>query len=127
MRQVFLAGKEAQEGTTLLRDMVPNRPQQHRISRFQRIQHGSLRDWLQNLQTYFAADVRQRAQVRRQHNPDHASVCTSTDNTAGRSCTMAFQLSPASFDAYTCPPVVPKYTPQESIESTAIASRSTFT
>src|SRR6184192_832297 len=38
----------------------------------------------------------------------HFSVCTSTDNTAGRSRTIGAQLSPASVDAYTCPPVVPK-------------------
>ena len=36
-------------------------------------------------------------------------------------------LSPALAEAYTCPPVVPKYTPQASSESTAIASRNTFT
>ena len=57
----------------------------------------------------------------------HASVCTSTESTAGRSRTMGAQLSPASAEAYTCPPVVPKYTPQESSWSTAIASRSTLT
>jgi len=38
----------------------------------------------------------------------HASVCTSTESTAGRSRTIGFQLSPASAEAYTCPPVVPK-------------------
>ena len=31
-----------------------------------------------------------------------------TDNTAGRSLTIAFQLSPESAEQYTCPPVVPK-------------------
>src|SRR5581483_11084087 len=36
------------------------------------------------------------------------SVCTSTESTAGRSRTIGAQLSPASGDAYTCPPVVPK-------------------
>src|SRR5206468_3694669 len=39
---------------------------------------------------------------------DHASVCTSTDITAGKSRTIGFQLSPVSADAYTCPPDVPK-------------------
>ena len=57
----------------------------------------------------------------------YSNVCTSTDRTGGRSWTMAFQVSPPSGDAYTCPPVVPKYTPQASSESTAMASRSTFT
>src|ERR1700704_1938442 len=57
----------------------------------------------------------------------HASVCTSTESTPGRSRTIGAQLSPASADAYTCPPLVPKYTPHLSSESTAIASRNTFT
>ena len=38
----------------------------------------------------------------------HPSVCTSTESTAGRSRTIGFQLSPASAEAYTWPPVVPK-------------------
>src|SRR3977135_1599109 len=57
----------------------------------------------------------------------HASVCTSTESTAGRSRTIGFQLSPASAEAYTCPPVVPKYMPHLSSASTAIASRNTLT
>jgi len=40
---------------------------------------------------------------------------------------MGAQLSPASADAYTWPPVVPKYTPHGSSVSTHIASRNTFT
>ena len=58
---------------------------------------------------------------------NHASVCTSTDSTPGKSRTMGAQLSPASAEAYIWPPVVPKYTPHLSSESTAIASRNTFT
>ena len=80
-----------------------------------------------DLELHLAVDVRQRAQMRREHDSDHGSVWTSTDRTAGRSRTMGAQLSPASADAYTCPPVVPKYTPHESSESTAIASRNTLT
>src|ERR1700675_511841 len=57
----------------------------------------------------------------------HGSVCTSTESTPGRSRTIGAQLSPASADAYTCPPLVPKYMPHLSSESTAIASRNTFT
>lgn len=57
----------------------------------------------------------------------HLSVCTSTLSTAGRFCTMALQLSPASFEQYTWPPLVPKYTPHLSRVSTAMASRRTFT
>src|ERR1043165_3120091 len=42
----------------------------------------------------------------------HFSVCTSTLNTAGRSLTIGVHESPESAEQYTCPPVVPKYTPQ---------------
>ena len=76
---------------------------------------------------HFTANARQRPQVRRKDDANHASVWTSTESTAGRSRTMGDQVSPASAEAYTCPPVVPKYTPQESSESTAMASRSTLT
>src|ERR1700741_3319337 len=38
----------------------------------------------------------------------HDNVWTSTDSTAGRSRTIGFQLSPASAEQYTWPPVVPK-------------------
>src|SRR6266852_7164541 len=83
------------------------------------------------LQTHPAGPMMSVALVETCHR-DHgsmsqASVCTSTDSTAGRSRTIGAQLSPASADAYTCPPVVPKYTPHLSSESTAIASRNTFT
>jgi hypothetical protein len=40
---------------------------------------------------------------------------------------MGIQLSPESAEAYTCPPVVPKYIPHESSESTASALRKIFT
>ena len=65
--------------------------------------------------------------MRRQDDPDHGKVCASTETTDGRSRTMGVQLSPASAEAYTWPPVVPKYTPQGSRESTLMASRSTLT
>src|SRR5256885_3641988 len=125
--QIPLAREEAQERPSLLGDVVADRAPQHGIARLERIQHGCARDSARDIERHLAFDLRQRAQVRRQHYPDHASVWTSTDSTAGRSRTMGAQLSPPSGDAYTCPPVVPKYTPHGSSESTAIASRSTFT
>src|SRR6266851_3375517 len=80
-----------------------------------------------DVEQYVLLDVRQIPQMRRECDPDHFRVWTSTDSTAGRSRTMGVQLSPLSADTYTCPPVVPKYTPHLSSESMAIASRSTFT
>src|ERR1700731_2940094 len=120
---IFTAGKKAQERPALFRIVVANRAAQHRIRSLERVQHRALRDRALDVDADFHANVRQRPQMRRQYNTNHGSVCTSTENTAGRFRTMGAQLSPASFEAYTCPPVVPKYIPHLSSESTAIASR----
>ncbi len=124
---ILLAGKETHKGPAPLRDVVADRPAQHRIAYLDRVEDRADRNRPLNLELDFAADARQSPQVWRQHDSDHASVWASTENTAGRSLTIGAQLSPASAEPYTCPPVVPKYTPQESSESTAIASRNTLT
>src|SRR6185369_7946358 len=132
VRQVLLASEEPHERPALLRDVVANRALQHWIPGLECVENRALRHWTCNLELNFAAaELSQSSQVRRKHDADdalaHDSVWTSTESTAGRSRTMGFQLSPASADAYTWPPVVPKYTPQESSESIAMASRSTLT
>src|SRR5206468_11140747 len=125
--EILLAGEEPHEWPALLCDVVADRPAQHRIASLERVEDRALRGLALDVERHFAVHVRQRAQMLRQPDSDHGSVWTSTDNTAGRSRTIGAQLSPASADAYTCPPVVPKYTPHESSESTAIASRNTLT
>ena len=60
------------------------------------------------LQLNLAVNARQPSQMGRQYYPNHDSVWTSTDSTAGRSRTMSAHLSPPSADTYTWPPVVPK-------------------
>jgi hypothetical protein len=127
MRQIFLTCKKSQKRSSLQRSMIANRPLQRWILCLQRIQHSPLRNRPGDVERHLTLDARQRSQMRRQFNPDHASVWTSTERTAGRSRTIGVQLSPESDDPYTCPPVVPKYTPHASSESTDIASRSTFT
>src|SRR5215470_14372136 len=111
--------------------MIPNRPAKHRIACLERIQHVPQRHFARSiaghLQLYIARHARERLQMRRQHHNNHGSVCVSTDSTAGKSRTIGAHVSPASGEQYTCPPVVPKYTPHLSSESTDIASRSTFT
>ena len=64
--------------------------------RFQRVQHGPLGDRAVHLQLHLAVHLRERAQMGGQHNPDHGSVWTSTDSTAGRSLTIGAQVSPLS-------------------------------
>jgi len=127
MGQVLRAGEESHVRAALLRGMVADRPAQHRVAGLKRVEKRALRCLTLDVEANFAIDMRELPQVRRERNSDHDSVCTSTDSTAGRSRTMGAQLSPASAEPYTCPPVVPKYTPHESSESTAIASRNTFT
>src|SRR5579859_3080223 len=128
MGEILLTGEEAQEGATLLRIVVTDRAAQHGISRLEGVEDRALRHRALDFELDLAAGFGQRSQVLREFDPDrHFNVCTSTESTAGRSRTIAFQLSPASLDAYTCPPLVPKYTPHLSSESTAMASRRTFT
>ncbi len=129
VRQVLRASEEAQERPALRSDVVADRAAQHRIPRLERVEHRRPRERapFRDLQRHLVVDPRQGPQVRRQHHSDHGSACTSTDNTAGRLRTMGAQLSPPSAEAYTWPPVVPKYTPPGSSVSTHIASRSTFT
>src|ERR1700735_976318 len=99
MRQIFLAGEEAQERPPLLCDLIANRPAQHRIASLKRVKHRTKRDWTSDVERQFVGDVGQRAKMLREYDPDHGSVCTSTDSTAGKSRTMGAQLSPASADA----------------------------
>ncbi len=125
--QILLAGEEAHERPAFQRHVVADRTAQHRIACLEGVEDRALRDLPLDLERHLALDVRELAQMWRQHDADHGNVCTSTDSTGGRSRTIGAQVSPASADTYTCPPVVPKYTPQRSSASTAIASRSTFT
>src|SRR5271168_3141979 len=127
MGQVLLAGEETQERPPLLGDVVADGAAQHGITGFECVEDRALGGWALDLELDLRVDVCQRPQVRWQFDSDHGSVCTSTESTAGRSRTMGAQVSPASADAYTCPPEVPKYTPHLSSVSTAMASRSTLT
>src|SRR5690349_14542758 len=103
VREVFLAGKEAEERPANSGDLVADRPSQRRVARFHGVEHGPEGRRL-DLHLHVALDLREPPQKLRQLYPDgHGSVCTSTDNTAGRSRTMAFQVSPPSADAYTWP------------------------
>ena len=88
--------------------VVADGPGQRRVTGLQRVQYRALGDLVRHVQLDFAADAGQGPQVRGKHDPDHGSVWASTDSTAGRSRTIGAQLSPASAEAYSCPPVVPK-------------------
>src|ERR1051325_335658 len=108
VRQVSLAREEPQERPAPLGDVVADRAAQHGIPRLERVQHRAPGDPAGDVEGHLAFHLRPRAQVRREHHADHASVWTSTDSTAGRSRTMGAQLSPPSADPYPCPPLVPQ-------------------
>src|SRR6266436_1930450 len=124
---MLAAGKESQKRPACARDVLTNCSTQHWIACLECIEDRASCHFAVNLELYVSPDARKRSQVWRDYNQNHGSVWTSTESTAGRSRTIGAQVSPASADPYTCPPVVPKYTPHESSESTASASRSTFT
>jgi len=109
MRQILFACEEAQERPALQRDVIADSATQHRILRFECVEYGAQRHRGLDFELHLSACFRQRAQMLGEFDSDlHDSVCTSTEYTAGRSRTIGAQVSPASADAYTCPPVVPK-------------------
>jgi hypothetical protein len=108
MRHILLAGKEAHERPALVRDLVTQGPAQRWIAGLERVEHRAQCCLAVDFERHLATGMRKRPQMRRKYDPDHDSVWTSTESTAGRSRTMGAQLSPASGDKYTCPPVVPK-------------------
>ena len=124
MGKIFFAGKEAQEGPSLVRDVVANGSSEHRVLGFEFIKDRALRDRTLDLECEFAADARQVSEMEWEYDSDHsrsswngraeilglgsthqaftathAIVCTSTESTAGRSRTIGAQLSPPSGDA----------------------------
>src|SRR5262249_23945150 len=99
MRQILLAGKESQESPSLAAHLIPNRAPQARMVRFKGVQDRLLGDRPLNIQSHLRANLRQITQVHGQNDADHERVCTSTATTAGRSRTIAVQLSPESAEA----------------------------
>src|SRR6266545_1117463 len=126
VRMIFLRDEEPDERTPLPAVVVAHRAPERRVRGLEGVEDRALRDGSPDVDRHLSLHLREGAQVGGQDDPDHGRVCTSTDRTAGRSRTIASQLSPLSADAYTWPPLVPKYTPQSSRPSTAIASRRTF-
>jgi hypothetical protein len=57
MGKIFLAREEAQERAALLSDVITDRPAQHGIARFERVQHRAQRDRPFDLERHLAADM----------------------------------------------------------------------
>lgn len=125
--QILAAREEPHERAALEGDVAADGAAERGIPLLEGVEDGAERDRPLDLHAHLRLRAAQRAQGRGNLDADHGSVWTSTDSTAGRSRTIGFHVSPPSDEPYTCPPVVPKYTPHGSSESTDMASRSTLT
>src|SRR5262249_56694071 len=106
--QVRLTGEEAQHRLAPPGGVVADRAAQPRVAGLQRVEDRALSGRALDGELDLGADLRQRPQMERENDSDHGRVWTSTDSTAGKWETAAAQLSPASAETYTWPPVVPK-------------------
>jgi hypothetical protein len=70
VREILLAGEEAQEWTALQRDLVADGAAQHGIAGLEGVEDGALGDWAVYLYFYFVAHVRQGSQMVREYDPD---------------------------------------------------------
>lgn len=98
-RPILPIGEEADEGAPLFRDVVTDRPLQHRVLMFKRIQDRLDRNGRFNSKLNLPRHSGQILQVIRQLDANHFRVWTSTDRTAGRLLAMGIQLSPESAEA----------------------------
>ena len=116
------AREQAQERAPLPGRVIADGAAQHRIAGLERVEHRARGGRPADLHGHLTVHLRERAQVVWKPHAHargsrtrvllrggaaHGIVCTSTESTAGRCSAIACQLSPASADAYTCPPVVP--------------------
>ena len=74
MGEVLATSEEAQERPTRLRDVVADRPAQHRVATLERVYDGALRDGRLKVEFHFAPDAREPAEVRRENDANHDSV-----------------------------------------------------
>src|SRR2546422_7983266 len=66
--QVLLAGEESYKRGALLRDVIADRPAQHRIAGLERVEDRALRGLTLAVERHLAVDVRQRPQTYRDHD-----------------------------------------------------------
>lgn len=73
--QVRLAGEEADEGAALECAVIPDRPAEHGISRFDGVENGAMSDWSRNLECEFAINMGERAEMEWEADADRARSC----------------------------------------------------
>ncbi len=95
MREVLLAGEEAEEGATLEGGVVPDGAAEVGVTGFEGVEGLTKGDGGWDFELDFVGSgLGEGAQMRGELDADHARVWTSTERTAGRSRTMADQESP---------------------------------
>ncbi len=100
MREILLAGKEPHERAPFRRSIIADRPTQDWIRCLNGIQHRAERGRSGHLYLHFIiTEACESAKVSRENHSNHDNVCTSTETTGGRLCTIAFHESPPSADA----------------------------
>src|SRR5690606_37612328 len=99
VRPVGFQDEEADHGPADLRPVVADRAAQHGIGRLDGVDDGALGDLALDVDLDFLAGAREVLEMGRQNHADLHSVWTSTDSTAGRSWTIACQVSPESAEA----------------------------
>ena len=102
MGEVLLAGEEADEGAADAGGVVADGAFEHGVAGLEGVEDGALGYRAVESEGHVMAHACEDAEVGWEFDADgcaHERVWTSTERTAGRSWTMAFQLSPESAEA----------------------------
>jgi len=99
MRQILPTREVPHQWPALLRDLITDRSPQRRVTGFECVQNGTLRNSTFHFELHLAGNACKRPKMGREHDSNHGKVWTSTDTTLGRSRTIGAQLSPESVDA----------------------------
>ena len=94
MGEIFLAGKEAQEGTAVLGIVVADGSAEHGVAGFEGVEDRAQCRLALDFELHLAVDLGEGAEMLREKDSDHDNVWTSTERTGGRSRTMGAQVSP---------------------------------
>jgi len=102
------AGEEAEKISAFSGGVVADGAAKHRKLEFEGVEDGRESDGSGDVEEDVGVLAGESAEVVGEGDTDHFRTCASTLKTAGKSRTMALQLSPPSAEQYTWPPVVPK-------------------
>src|SRR5207245_4787847 len=70
VREILLAGKEPHERAALVRDLVTDRPAQHRVARLERVEDRALGGFALDVEVHLALDELESASTRRDYDAE---------------------------------------------------------